>query len=189
MTAPWCVSEECIYQNPGQSCYVRCATAFGWFGEPALYVCLQNENYEGTPPICVTTTSTTTTSITRTTTTKTDLIVCGGGLPLGVGIDASDCSGQVTSGDICTDFGCPFPDTHRQECLVPSTWAQDPTFNTTCAGTTHGETCVAQCSQGYTGPSTQFLCDNGNLAGTPPTCTGIVCAFQGFEQLVCPQFC
>lgn len=24
-----------------------------------------------------------------------DLIVCGGGLPLGVGIDASDCSGQA----------------------------------------------------------------------------------------------
>ncbi|CAK9015392.1 EGF and pentraxin domain-containing protein 1 (CCP module-containing protein 22) (Polydom) (Selectin-like osteoblast-derived protein) (SEL-OB) (Serologically defined breast cancer antigen NY-BR-38) [Durusdinium trenchii] len=351
---------ECIYQNPGQSCYVRCATAFGWFGEPALYVCLQNENYEGTPPICVTTTSTTTTSITRTTTTKTDLIVCGGGLPLGVGIDASDCSGQVTSGDICTvrcspgfdgmaqdyvcnpfttmfhgeamnctrlilnrdssswsvfaesemlrggfapvgDFGFdveghPFSDSdgviedgkprsshtvktsswentgyepadssfecrsdrlfygnpptcsrlpcdvatlpvalgldtsncqnlfvgnqcevscsagyqaasnsvnpatlqchlntsftgtaplcQPKECLVPSTWAQDPTFNTTCAGTTHGETCVAQCSQGYTGPSTQFLCDNGNLAGTPPTCTGIVCAFQGFELSV-----
>ena len=51
-----------------------------------------------------------------------------------------------------------------QNCLVPSLWASDPTFNTTCLGiffgrmaelrcenTKHGDTCIASCNTGYTG--------------------------------------
>eukprot|EP00435_Cladocopium_sp_Y103_P040531 s81_g11.t1 len=71
-----------------------------------------------------------------------------------------------------------------QDCLVPSIWASDPSFNTMCDGTKHGDTCVGQCSAGYTGQSAQFQCNNGQLWGAPPTCAGLVCAFQGFELSV-----
>lgn len=172
----------------GDFCLVSCAAGY----EPAdsSFECRSDRLFYGNPPTC-------------------SRLPCDvATLPVALGLDTSNCQNlfvgnqcevscsagyQAASNSVnpatlqChlnTSFTGTAPLCQPKECLVPSTWAQDPTFNTTCAGTTHGETCVAQCSQGYTGPSTQFLCDNGNLAGTPPTCTGIVCAFQGFELSV-----
>ena len=172
----------------GDFCIVACGE--GYVANDASFECNSDLSFQGTAPTC------------------TRLPCDPATLPKTEGLDVSQCYNLLV-GDTCSatclegyqaaasssdpaTMQCHFntsftgnpPQCEAKDCLVPSIWATDPSFNTTCDGTKHGDTCVAQCSAGYAGQSTQFQCNNGQLFGAPPTCTGLVCAFQGFELSV-----
>lgn len=172
----------------GDFCLVSCGE--GYVPTDASFQCMSDLSFQGTAPTC-------------------ERLPCDAStLPTTEGLDTSNCLGLLV-GDTCsvtclsgyaatvsssdpatmqchlnTSFTGNAPECKAKDCLVPSIWVTDPSFNTTCDGTKHGDTCVGQCSAGYTGQSTQFQCNNGQLWGAPPTCTGLVCAFQGFELSV-----
>ncbi|CAJ1411367.1 unnamed protein product [Effrenium voratum] len=183
----------CIFQNPGSSCFVQCDAAFGWFGVPEQYNCTIAETYVGTPPVCATTTSTSTL-----TTTRTELVVCTDGLPTEVGVDVSDCAGQVVSGQRCVvrcatnffgtaeDYICnPFTARFegapmvcsRQSCgSLVSVPGRTDVNTSACKDVVVGDFCLVSCKEGYVPADASYQCVSDlSYQGTAPTCTRMPC--------------
>ena len=66
----------------------------------------------------------------------------------------------------------------RKRCGIPDTW-KDQSFGSNCFGTRHGETCIAECSEGFFGLSERLRCEDGTLQGARPQCTAFECSLEG----------
>eukprot|EP00913_Durusdinium_trenchii_P011656 g10947.t1 len=72
------------------------------------------------------------------------------------------------------------PNCVRKTCEIPtSLQAAEGVSSAACAGVLHGQSCISTCNEGFTGTASQLRCEDGQLEGLPPICTGLVCSLEG----------
>ncbi|CAE7268516.1 Svep1, partial [Symbiodinium natans] len=169
----------CAERKVGEYCTVACPA--GYTGQDALFECQADGTFGGSLPACQRTPC------------------MPGGLPVLPGLNVSSCM-YLYAGEACTvtcalgyegtastyqcdmagDFAGTAPTCSPKSCDVPAEFFTSVRYNTTCAGVTHGQSCMTKCNQGYSGLPTQQQCFNGIFSGTTPTCAGNPCSFEGF---------
>ncbi|CAK9059991.1 unnamed protein product [Durusdinium trenchii] len=167
---------DCQKVAVGGVCFVRCPE--GFVGQEAMYVCLADGQLLGLLPRCAAQT-------------------CGVA-PQISGADSSSCSGLLY-GQFCqvscsygfegqaSQYRCvdgvlqgQVPNCVRKTCEIPtSLQAAEGVSSAACAGVLHGQSCISTCNEGFTGTASQLRCEDGQLEGLPPICTGLVCSLEG----------
>jgi len=165
----------------GEVCFVRCSE--GYLPAESMYVCAADGLFLGFEPTC-------------------KLVDCSNSVAAAsdVSRDFSNCTGIVAGND-CT-VACAYgyegdasvfrclpdgtlqgasPTCSRKLCAIPPL-LDEPRFSlTTCSGAYHGDACLVDCNQGFSGVTEQFRCEDGVLQGTPPNCTGLACSLEGVQ--------
>ncbi|CAJ1435358.1 unnamed protein product, partial [Effrenium voratum] len=127
-----------------------------------------------------------------------ELVVCTDGLPTEVGVDVSDCAGQVVSGQRCVvrcatnffgtaeDYICnPFTARFegapmvcsRQSCgSLVSVPGRTDVNTSACKDVVVGDFCLVSCKEGYVPADASYQCVSDlSYQGTAPTCTRMPC--------------
>lgn len=161
-------TDDCDGKTPTELCSVSCAT--GYFGTPESWVCQNDLNFIGSIPVCI------------------PQVCDQSSYPAGVGV-VHTCEG-ATTGQTCAALcdegyaGSPesltcgpsgsfigsSPTCTPQVCIANLPAGVGVTHD--CDGKTTGQTCAAQCAEGYTGNTELLTCDASQVfIGSSPVCT------------------
>lgn len=170
------IKQDCLGKASGESCIVECGDGYNISGSPSVYTCAASSLYTGPGlPTC-------------------EPQACTTNFPDGLGV-VHNCSGAVTGGFCTARCRSGYAGTATQlscqstgelngtspscEAVPCSALSLGPAFRTTaCLGKATGDTCVVDCSNGWTanGSAVPYTCGaSGNFSGAPPQCSPNVC--------------
>eukprot|EP00435_Cladocopium_sp_Y103_P067875 s402_g30.t1 len=170
-------SSGCSNLVAGDFCLVSCQQ--GFIPAEEKYTCGVDGNFSGTPPTC-------------------ERVICSADtLPVAPGVNVSGCIGTVTgaSCEVACELGyqgsastysCGLdgvfagtaPACERKTCALPDSFSN---YSHTCDGIQHGARCTISCAAGYSGSSTEQVCNDGSFFGDLPSCTPDSCSFAGMN--------
>eukprot|EP00927_Polykrikos_kofoidii_P058419 TRINITY_DN5292_c0_g1_i2.p1 TRINITY_DN5292_c0_g1~~TRINITY_DN5292_c0_g1_i2.p1 ORF type:complete len:1627 (+),score=208.47 TRINITY_DN5292_c0_g1_i2:341-4882(+) len=170
-------NRRCEGTTVGKRCAVSCPQ--GESGDMTFYTCTESGVFEGAKPTC-------------------RPKICFPKRFTQLGVNASNCR-KVHVGGTCkvfcqpgyenatVEYGCDSdqtlsgqPPTCRLKSCQPSPALDSERIAHTCSDRSHGDVCLASCSQGFQGSTQLHKCDGlatdfPFVRGTPPSCTGIAC--------------